>query len=128
MRTKYFILGLGLMAIGTTAVVMLVSGDDRPASPGADVRVVLVADGGHPTTSEPGQPLHALRLDGTVPATETTATVLTDENCTPDPAGISHCTNRMRLADGSELTVMHPHRMDMVPCLSPGEVVAVRAA
>jgi hypothetical protein len=34
----------------------------------------------------------------------------------------------MRLADGSEITVRHNHRMSEVSCLSPGEMVYLQTA
>lgn len=56
------------------------------------------------------------------------ATVLTDEDCMPDQQGISHCRNVVRLADGRILVLRHPHDMDKVPCLEPGETVLLRRA
>jgi hypothetical protein len=53
------------------------------------------------------------------------ATVLTDTRCTPDRHGVSHCLNRMRLANGRYITVVHNHRMMYMPCLSPGERVVL---
>ena len=67
--------------------------------------------------------LHAKLIGGTMPAAAMEATVLTDEQCEPDGQGISHCLNRLRLPDGSEIAVRHPHNMDAVPCLAPGENV-----
>ena len=67
--------------------------------------------------------LHAQLIGGTMPAARVEATVLTDEQCQPDAHGVSHCLNRMRLADGSVIQVRHPHDMSRVPCLSPGEHV-----
>lgn len=67
--------------------------------------------------------LHAKLVSGTMPAAVISATVLSDEQCQPDATGISHCLNRMRLPNGSELAVRHPHDMSNVPCLAPGEVV-----
>lgn len=99
-----------------------------PGSHGVPIpsaRTVLVAAGGLAKISVPGQALHTKRLEGAIPASATPATVLTDENCTPDASGVSHCTNRLRMDDGSELTVVHSHRMGDVPCLSPGERVRV---
>ena len=62
---------------------------------------------------------------GAVPEQPVRAVVETDVNCTPDAYGISHCTNRLRLADGSRIEVRHDHNMRLYPCLRPGEVVAV---
>lgn len=67
--------------------------------------------------------LHAKLISGTMPTDAMEATVLTDEQCEPDSQGISHCLNRLRLPDGSEIQVRHPHNMDAVPCLAPGENV-----
>jgi hypothetical protein len=53
------------------------------------------------------------------------AVVLTDTRCNPDAGGVSHCLNRMRLADGTLITVQHDHRMMDMPCLSPGEHVTL---
>ena len=61
-------------------------------------------------------------LRGTV-TKRTTAVVLTDTRCNPDAAGVSHCLNRMRLADGTVVVAQHDHRMMNMPCLSPGEHV-----
>ena len=67
--------------------------------------------------------LHAKLIGGTMPTAAMEATVLTDEQCEPDAQGISHCLNRMRLPNGHEIEVRHPHNMDSVPCLAPGENV-----
>lgn len=91
-------------------------------------RTVLVSTGAEPSPSSPGPVLHVLDLKGPVPHGPVTATVLSDENCEPDADGVSHCINRLRLADGATLTVRHPHRMMEVSCLEPGEHVTVRPA
>lgn len=67
--------------------------------------------------------LHAMLVGGTMPGVPTQATVLTDEDCAPDAVGISHCLNRLRLPDGTEIEVRHPHDMRVVACLAPGERV-----
>jgi hypothetical protein len=53
------------------------------------------------------------------------ATVMTDTRCNPDSMGVSHCLNRMKLADGTVITVQHDHMMMSMPCLSPGEHVVL---
>lgn len=63
---------------------------------------------------------------GKLPATQTTAEVLTDTNCAADQDGISHCSNILQLASGRMITVRHDHSMMNDPCLSPGERVRVR--
>ena len=69
--------------------------------------------------------LHAKLISGTMPTTVVRATVVTDEQCQPDARRISHCLNRLRLADGSEIQVRHPHNMQAVACLAPGETITV---
>lgn len=65
---------------------------------------------------------------GKLPHGTVEATVLTDENCAPDRRGISHCRNRLRLAGGGTVILRHPHDMNKVPCLTPGEKVLLRRA
>lgn len=67
----------------------------------------------------------AVLMSGTIPARRTTAVVQTDTNCEPDAYGISHCSNILRLADGSLMEVRHDHNMQIYPCLDPGETVTV---
>jgi hypothetical protein len=67
---------------------------------------------------------HVMLLHGSI-SHRTRATVLTDTRCNPDSHGVSHCLNRMRLADGQTITVVHSHRMMDMPCLDPGEHVVV---
>ena len=61
-----------------------------------------------------------------MPATPTTAKVLTDTDCAADRNGISHCSNILRLTSGRAITVRHDHDMMNDPCLSPGERVRIR--
>jgi hypothetical protein len=70
----------------------------------------------------------AYAVIGKPPARTQAGTVLTDTNCQADSYGISHCTNRIRLASGRVMTVRHDHSMMNDPCLSPGEHVLVRSA
>ena len=102
---------LVLVAVLATALPAQASGGkalrvDRPDK-GAGARVTTV---------------HVVR--GAV-ARRIQAVVLTDTRCNPDARGISHCLNRMRLADGTLVTVQHDHRMMDMPCLSPGEHVTL---
>jgi hypothetical protein len=66
-------------------------------------------------------------LKGSV-AHRTSATVLTDTRCAADMVGVSHCLNRMRLANGRVVLAQHDHRMAEMPCLSPGEHVVLTPA
>lgn len=100
---------------------------ETSASPQAQ-RTVAVSNAYMPRPSEPGATLNALRITGRIPGRPEGGTVLTDDDCAPDARGISRCVNRIRLGSGRRLSVRHPHRMMEVPCLSPGELVRVRAA
>lgn len=88
----------------------------------ATLRTVIVGKAGSP---DAGGPIRAGLIEGRMPAAPTTADVLTDLDCTPDFAGISHCRNDLRLADGTEIAVRHHHDMRSYSCLSPGERVRI---
>ncbi|MEX0675338.1 MAG: hypothetical protein WD067_11230 [Gaiellaceae bacterium] len=88
----------------------------------APLRTVLVGKDGAP---DAGGPIRAGLLEGRMPRVATTAVVLTDTDCTPDFAGISHCRNELRLADGSTIAVRHHHDMQRYSCLSPGEKIRI---
>ncbi len=62
---------------------------------------------------------------GAIPAGPMTAVVETDEDCAPDTYGNSHCTNKLRLANGQVIAVQHDHNMQIYPCLSPGQTIEV---
>ncbi len=117
--------------------VALVSRDDAASPAGQNVVAVdphgaeiesvrtLVVSRAQPPASRPGVLLHGRLVEGRMPNAAMKGTVLTDEDCGADFRGISNCMNRIRLADGSELAVRHPHAMADVPCLAPGEPVRV---
>ena len=86
----------------------------------AALRTVVVGRTGSP---DAGGPIRAGLLRGRMPSSAMTAVVLTDEDCAPDFAGISHCRNALRLADGSTITVRHHHDMQHYSCLTPGEKI-----
>jgi hypothetical protein len=89
-----------------------------------ELRTVVLRTG-EISPSPPGSVLHTRLMTGAMPADRTTAVVLSDEDCEPDAAGVSHCRNGLLLADGKRLVVRHYHSMSTVPCLSPGEEVTV---
>jgi hypothetical protein len=64
-------------------------------------------------------------ITGTAPAHAMGAATLTDESCQPDNAGVSHCLNELKLANGQTIVVRHDHNMHAMPCLNPGEHVQV---
>lgn len=132
-----FALGGALVAVaaGLVALAAFVGSGPKPTvqadphgNPIVNVRTILVAADDSIGISEPGRQLRAVLAEGTIPTAPTMATVMSDENCAPDAQGVSHCRNRLRMEDGTEMAVTHPHRMSEVPCLSPGEQVRVQAA
>lgn len=94
-------------------------------APGAPRIVVIgrMTDALPGTSNEAGYLMANLR-SGQIPAGATTATVLSDSNCAPDADGISHCLNDLQIGNVI-VTVQHHHNMNQVPCLSPGEAVAL---
>jgi hypothetical protein len=94
-------------------------------APGAPRTVVIggATDTLPGTSNEAGYLMTNLRV-GQIPAGATTATVLSDSNCTPDADGVSHCLNDLKIG-GVVVTVQHHHQMANVPCLSPGETVTL---
>lgn len=126
-----------LAAVGAGALLLVGCGGAKqpptsvghpPVEEAAELRTVLVVGDGTTVPSPTPSHLNAELVEGTMPATAAVATVLTDTNCAPDEAGISHCLNELRLADGSRLLLRHHHDMSIVPCLSPGEQVRIDAA
>ncbi len=93
-----------------------------------DVRTLVVEPEGTDAISAPGSALVASLLVGSMPGHPMSARVLSDSNCAPDAAGVSHCENVLMLANGDTLTVRHNHRMMDVPCMSPGERMMVTPA
>ena len=127
-RAVFAVIGLMMIALLTVALSSCGSGSAQRSAP-TGLRTVLVFDtASEPSASQPGSTLRTRLVGGRAPADETTATVLTDEDCAPDTQGISHCLNKLELANGSRISVRHPHDMHQIPCLAPGEQVNVRPA
>lgn len=101
----------------------LAAATHSPAGAPRTVSIAASSAGASPSTA--GE-LRAWRVAGRTPSTPTTATVLTDDDCAPDRAGMSRCLNELRLRGGGRLKLRHPHRMSEVPCLEPGEGVRLR--
>ena len=85
--------------------------------------------GGHLRVDRPskgaGAKVTTVKLLRGAVATRTRATVLTDTRCAADARGVSHCLNRMRLANGTVVMAQHDHRMMDMPGLSPGATVVL---
>ncbi|MBE0618993.1 MAG: hypothetical protein IH605_00195 [Burkholderiales bacterium] len=47
--------------------------------------------------------------------------VTTDTDCDADADGLSHCHNTIKLANGSEITVIDSHNMHINRCLGAGD-------
>ena len=99
-----------------------VSVSEHPVAIPASARTVAVSRA-MPMPSAHERRLSAMLERGTMPDRPMMAEVMTDTDCTPDAEMISRCRNVMRLADGREIVLRHPHSMARVPCLAPGEHV-----
>ena len=127
------LLAVGLLAIAmavAAAIVGVGRGDgdttqlvsEHGATVPAVARTVTVSRA-MPLPSAHERRLSAMLEAGDMPDATTMAEVMTDSDCTPDAEMISRCRNVVRLEDGREVVLRHPHRMSEVPCLAPGELV-----
>ncbi len=57
--------------------------------------------------------------------TRVTGTVISDTDCDIDAEGLSHCHNAIKLANGSEITVIDTHNMHRYRCLGAGDRLAL---
>ena len=135
MRLRLFV-ALAAIAIAAAAVVSVLalggredaaknapsSASEHPLAIPAAARTVTVSRA-MPMPSAHERRLSAMLEEGTMPAGPMMAEVLTDSECTPDARMISRCRNVMRLANGREIVLRHPHDMANIPCLAPGERV-----
>ena len=88
----------------------------------ASARTVAVSRA-MPMPSAHERRLSAMLEHGAMPDRPVMAEVMTDTNCAPDTKMISRCRNVVRLADGRQIFLRHPHDMTKIPCLAPGERV-----
>ena len=88
----------------------------------ASARTVAVSRA-MPMPSAHERRLSAMLEQGAMPDRPVMAEVMTDTDCTPDAEMISRCRNVVRLADGRQIVLRHPHDMAKIPCLAPGERV-----
>ncbi len=117
--------GCGGGASSSSSASSSPTGEETTAAEG--MKTVLVFN--HvPAPSPSPTNLHAGLEKGTLPEGPVVGTVLTDEDCMPDQQGISHCRNVVRLAGGKTIVLRHPHEMQKVPCLAPGEKVLLHRA
>jgi hypothetical protein len=134
MRLRLF-LPLVVIAIAAVAVGVLALGgreegastsptsaSDHPTAIPVAARTVMVSRA-MPMPSAHERRLSASLEEGTMPNRPMMAEVMTDSDCAPDARMISRCRNLMRLADGRQIVLRHPHDMTRVPCLARGEQV-----
>ena len=95
---------------------------EHPVAVPATTRTVLVSRA-MPMPSAHARRLSAMLEDGAMPQGPTMADVMSDTQCTPDAEMISRCRNVVRLPDGTQAVLRHPHDMTKIPCLAPGERV-----
>lgn len=125
---------LSMLAIAslTLAVVFSMQGQDAEVDPtpvphfnNADVRIEITDD---PVVSRNQDPVYVQLETGVIPADVSLLTVLTDEDCTPDEQGVSHCLNRVEYptASGTQYaSLRHHHKMAEEPCLTPGQTLEI---
>lgn len=94
----------------------------HPVAAPSSVRTVVVSRT-MPMPSAHERRLSAMLEAGTMPDRPVMGDVMTDSDCAPDAAMISRCRNDVRLADGRQIVLRHPHEMSRIPCLAPGERV-----
>lgn len=141
---RYWLLGITfiLLVVIAGAYALWTSRNSVPAAKAVRPvgRLIVVASRTVPSTPKVAE-LNCLRspdcrngaggtelvqlVEGTVPLSVQSGRVLTDESCSPDQYGISHCLNEVELANGTTLVVRHNHNMMNDPCLSPGEQIRV---
>jgi hypothetical protein len=95
---------------------------EHPVAVPDAARTVLVSRT-MPAPSAHERRLSAMLEQGQMPARSMLGDVITDTDCAPDAQMISRCRNVVRLADGQEVVLRHPHDMTEIPCLAPGERV-----
>lgn len=125
---------LGALALISLAlaVVFAVQGGQSTIDPtpvphfnAADVRIEITDDA---VVSRNQDPVYVQLESGVIPDDVPVLTVLTDENCTPDEQGISHCLNRVEFptASGTQYAALrHHHNMAEEPCLTPGQTLEI---
>lgn len=118
-------LAVALSAFGGLAALALPSYGQRSAS----AEPVIPAGVSLTSWVENGKGgQHVLQIaEGSAPATgvQVTGTVVTDTDCDPDAQGLNHCHNRIDLADGGGIEVIHNHAMHRYPCLAPGQRLSI---
>lgn len=129
---------LGILAIAalTLAVVFSFNADESPVNGAAvttavphyrtaDVRIEITDEVAVSRNQDPV----SVQLDsGVIPDDVSMLTVLTDEDCTPDEQGVSHCLNRVEYATASGVqnaALRHHHKMSEEPCLTPGQTLEI---
>jgi len=95
---------------------------EHPVAVPATARTVAISRT-MPMPSAHERRLSAMLEHGTMPDRSMMAEVMTDSNCAPDAEKMSRCRNVIRLADGRQIVLRHPHDMTKIPCLAPGERV-----
>lgn len=136
-RRRLVVAAASLFSLAVVLVLSFVPGGPPSVGPPVtdphglaigDLRTVTASLVATDALSLPGQVVTTTVLEGTLPRDPVIATVLTDEDCTPDADGISHCRNRLEVPSGDEVVLQHAHRMADVACLSPGERIVLQRA
>jgi hypothetical protein len=135
---RVVVYGIAGLIISTLAVFWTLESrndsDSRPRSTSVPhfqtVTVRRVAFTEEPVVSRGQDPMWVQLEHGTIPDDVKQLHVLTDEDCTPDAAGVSHCLNRVRFQTAGgwgSASIRHHHKMSEESCLAPGEIVEIAA-
>ena len=127
----YILSALAVFSIGAAAYFTMTADDSAtdaantpvPHFRTADVRVQITDDA---VVSRNQDPVYVQLESGVIPDNVTFLHVLTDEDCTPDAEGVSHCLNRIEFETDSgiqQAALRHHHKMSEEPCLTPGQTL-----
>jgi hypothetical protein len=116
---------LALAAFGTVAAFLIPFGTQRSANAEpvipAGVSLTSWFDNGRGGEHV----LQIVRGNAPPAGVRVVGTVVTDTDCDPDANGLNHCHNRIDLADGGSIEVIHNHAMHRYPCLAPGQRMSI---
>ncbi len=133
---KFFLYGVLSLGLALVAAILIVdarndtrNGAGSSAVPHFQTEVVRQATFTDQATVSRGQgPVLIQLVSGSIPAGVSRLTVLTDEDCTPDQDGVSHCLNRVQYETAQGVAyaaVRHHHKMSEESCLAPGETIVI---
>ena len=125
-RVRPWLFGaLALAAIGGLGAVSVASLAQQSAPTGSAIPAGANFTSWTDNGKDGQRVLQLVRGDMPVVEVAVSGVVKTDTNCDPDPQGVSHCHNVIKLADGGEIEVVHNHAMMIHDCLAPGQKLSL---